>query len=42
MILGWIFIGIILKYLDLLKGWTLFWFVVCCLLDIIYIDKNRK
>lgn len=42
MILGWIFIGIILNYLGLLKGWTLFWFIVCCALDILIIDKRNK
>lgn len=43
MILVWIFIGIILNYLGLLKGWTLFWFIVCCLLDNIgFYDNKRK
>ena len=36
----WIFIGIILNYLKLLKGWTLFWFIVCCLLDLCYKSKH--
>ena len=31
----WIFIGIILNYLGLLKVWMLFWFIICCLIDLI-------
>lgn len=42
MILGWIFIGVILNYLGLLHGWILFWFIICCMLDITYIAKGNK
>ena len=33
----WIYaiIGVILNYLGLLKGWMLFWFIICCLIDLI-------
>lgn len=30
-----IFIGIILNHLGMLKGWLLFWYIVCIILKVI-------
>lgn len=42
MILEWIFIGVILNYLGLLHGWTLFWFIFCILLDTYCLEMRNK
>lgn len=31
----WIFIGILLNKFGMLHGWTLFWFIVCIIVDCI-------